>query len=501
MRTSGAVALCCVACVACVAWVCACTRLEDGDQRFGAGGGGSSSSAAGSAATGGEPLEGGGGGDDAIGGPGGSLGGAGEGGEQSGPLCAPEGTRERLVVGASGEVTLTGVTRWTCEVDYLLESNVFVPSGATLAIDPGVTIKLATNTMLLVERGGRLEAVGTAEAPITFTSAKEPGKRDAGDHRGLILIGDGPSQSTTQPVYDSVNGARANYGGGQAGDPNGSCGRLEFVRIQFGGGSIDDASLPAGALTLAGCGAGTVVDHVQIHRATDGLGFLGGTVGVRHVLVSGTTLGEAVEWSAGYTGTMQFIVAQTLGASAAMQGSNSVEDPEASPLSRPTIYNATLVGIYDEATGRTPPITGQHFGFNLQFGSRAVLKNSLVMGFADAGFDWDLEPAAASSQVGPGKAIDISHALLFGNKLAYSSEAQLLSTMQSMRTQNPGLLDAANPTDERPDALPVFSPTDPTVNIDVAAVPASFDPTAGFRGAVAQDGTDWTDGWTSYPVE
>lgn len=435
------------------------------------------------------------------GGTGNAAGHAGQGGEAPADDCPPAGEREALVVGASGPVTLGENTRWTCQVDYQLASHVFVPSGTTLTIEPGVTVKLAEKTMLLVERGGRLEAVGTRASPITFTSAKEPGKREAGDHRGLILIGDGPSQSTTQPVYDSVAGARANYGGGQAGDPNGSCGRLEFVRIQFGGGSIDDSSLPAGALTLAGCGAGTVVDHVQIHRSTDGLGFLGGTVGVRHVLVSGTILGEAVEWSAGYTGTMQFIVAQTLGASAAMQGSNSAEDQEASPISRPTIYNATLVGIYDEETGRTPPITGQHFGFTLQLGSRAVFKNSLVVGFADAGFGWDLDAAAAATQVGPGKAIDISHVLHFGNKAPYSSEAQILSTMQSMRMQNPGLPSAANPTETMPDSAPLFSPTDPTVNTDPTAAPAGFDATAGFRGAVPQDGTDWTVGWTSYPVE
>jgi hypothetical protein len=494
MRWSGTVVLCFTA------WAYACTRLEGAEDTFGDGKAGSSSTNAGASSLGGEPTSGGGG-EPGVGGQSDLAGNTGDGGEPTGEKCPPVGERELEELGTSGEVTLTTDTRWTCQFDYQLASNLFVAPGATLTVDPGVVVRLAKNTMLLVQRGGQLDAAGTVDSPIVFTSSQAPGERDAGDHRGLILIGDGPSQSTTQPVYDSVSGARAHYGGGQAGDPLGSCGRLEFVRIEFGGGSTDDVSLPAGALTLAGCGSGTTIDHVQIHRATDGLGILGGTVNVRHALVSGTQLGEAVEWSAGYTGTMQYIVAQTLGASAAMQGSNSAEDPEASPVSRPTIYNATLVGIYDEASGRSPPVTTQHFGFNLQLGSHAVLKNSIVVGFAEAGFDWDLDLAASNTLVGTGKPIDISHVLLFGNKAPYSSQAQSLSTMPSMRLQNPGLPNAADPSETAPTAAPVFSPLDPTVNIDPTPSPSGFDATAGYRGAVPQDGLDWTKGWASYPVD
>ena len=161
-------------------------------------------------------------------------------------------------------------------------------------------------------------------------------------------------------------------------------------------------------------------------------------------------------------------------------------------LTTGSIVNATLVG--------SPPLaTGQHFGFVLQFGSRAVFKNSLIQGFADAAFDLRLSPNVLKNELGSGKNVDISHALLNANTVAYSEQAQGLSTMQSMRTQDPNLRAATNPTPGMPDAIPLFAPADPTVNTDPASAPMGFDATAGFRGGVPQDGPDWTLGWTSFP--
>ncbi|HKY40196.1 MAG TPA: hypothetical protein VJN18_29875 [Polyangiaceae bacterium] len=406
--------------------------------------------------------------------------------------CPPPEQRGVELLAESGELTLETDTAWTCQRDYRVAGNVIVAPGAALAILPGTRVLFDERTLLLAQRGARLIADGTATEPIVLTSSKEPGSRAPGDYRGVILIGDGPSHSSTVPVYGSLNDSRAHFGGGQAGDPSGSCGSLRYVRVEFAGGSVDDQSLPGAALTLAGCGSATVVDYVQVHRGKDGIGLLGGTAPLRHVLVTNNLLGQAIEWTGGYTGTLQFVVAQSLAASSAMQGSNSVQDPEAAPVSRPTIYNATLVGS-------APPVTGQHYGLSLQFGSRAIFKNSIVQGFADAGFDLRLPAGVLKNEVGAGKAVDISHALMSANGAAYSVDAQVLAGMESMRMQDPGLPQAALPNLEMPEAIPRFAPTDPTVNTQPAPVPAGFDATAGFRGAVPQDGIDWTLGWTSYP--
>lgn len=408
--------------------------------------------------------------------------------------CPPAEERGVEEVGEGGELTLDTDTAWSCHYDYHLRGNVIVAPGATLVIGPGTRVLLDPKTLLLSQRGAQLKAEGTATDAIVFTSAKPVGERAPGDYRGIILIGDAPSHTTTVPVYGSLSDARAHFGGGQAGKPAGSCGALRYVRVEFGGGSVQDASVPGAALTLAGCGAGTTIDHVQVHRGTDGIGLIGGTVPLRHVLVTNNLLGEAIEWTGGYTGTLQFVIAQSLAASSAMQGSNSLEDPEAVPVSRPVIYNATLVG--------SPPlVTGQHFGLLLQLGSRAVFKNALIQGFADAAFDLRLGSAVLEQEVGDGKSLDISHVLFHANAANYSESAQVLSSMASMRVQDPGLAAAANPTPSMPDALPEFAPTNPTVNTQPAPPPTGVDATAGFRGAVPQDGVDWTLGWTDFPSE
>src|ERR1051325_10994799 len=68
---------------------------------------------------------------------------------------------------------------WTCDNQYLLKGYVYVTSGATLTIDAGVIIRGDKNTKgtLIIERGARLMAEGTAQAPIVFTSNQPAGQR------------------------------------------------------------------------------------------------------------------------------------------------------------------------------------------------------------------------------------------------------------------------------------------------------------------------------------
>jgi len=82
---------------------------------------------------------------------------------------------------------LTKNQRWTRDNVYILANNVIVPAGVTLTIEPGTLIRAEQATIgqgsgaeaaltpadpgaLVVARGGRLIAAGTADAPIIFTS-------------------------------------------------------------------------------------------------------------------------------------------------------------------------------------------------------------------------------------------------------------------------------------------------------------------------------------------
>ena len=84
---------------------------------------------------------------------------------------------------------------WTNANYYVLRGAVFVrESGSTLNIEAGTRVIGESGSVgtLIVERGGRLNAIGTADAPIVFTSDQPIGQRGRGDWGGLIINGRAP---------------------------------------------------------------------------------------------------------------------------------------------------------------------------------------------------------------------------------------------------------------------------------------------------------------------
>src|SRR3546814_13116829 len=70
---------------------------------------------------------------------------------------------------------LTGNETWTAENIYILDGRVVVSEGVTLTIEAGTIIKAedadgSNASALIVARGGKLNANGTAEKPIIFRS-------------------------------------------------------------------------------------------------------------------------------------------------------------------------------------------------------------------------------------------------------------------------------------------------------------------------------------------
>lgn len=301
------------------------------------------------------------------------------------------------------------------------------------------------------------------------------------------MAGSGRSHVTNASLPNTVSDARAFYGGGPNGDLTHDCGSLRYVRIEFAGGNTDEEALPLAALSLAGCGSATQVDYVQVHRATDGVGLLGGTAPLRHVVVSNNELGDAIEWTSGYTGEMQYVVAQGAGAASAFKGSNSDSDPSTLPASHPVIFNATAVGV------RPGIANGRHFGVLLQLGSSATFKNAIITNFGDGGVE--LRSAQTIAAVSPS---EISHLLFFDNGSdgsTHLTSAAAVLDGDSLRERDPGLHAALRR--EQPD----FKPSEADVMTDIAVTLAGFDPAATFRGALPFQGDDWTLGWTAYPTD
>ena len=223
-------------------------------------------------------------------------------------------------------------------VAYLLDGNVEVgadvgttgaATGPTLTIEAGVTVVSnptdAIPDVLLINRGAKIDAVGTASAPIIFTSRQNlspTGTSDStqGQWGGIVLLGQaptgvcrtgtGPNDATGSSVTcdNTAEGLTTTrlYGGP---DKASSSGRMSYVQIRFTG---IDISAGGGnelqGLTLAGVGSGTQLDHIQSHNsADDGIEVFGGSANLKHIAITGAD-DDGFDYDNGYRGFIQFLV-------------------------------------------------------------------------------------------------------------------------------------------------------------------------------------------------
>lgn len=197
---------------------------------------------------------------------------------------------------------LTSDLRLVAGTDYNLTGALFVKSGATLTIDAGVTVNAlagGTDVYILVERGGKIIADGTAAAPIKFTSnASSP---QAGDWGGLIINGNAPlsrQNGSASNAATEVNNTIF-FGGDNAGDNSGI---IDYVILEYTGARIDDEAEHNG-LTLNGVGNGTTISNIAILNGDDdAIEFFGGTVNASNILVVNAK-DDMFDFTQGYAGT------------------------------------------------------------------------------------------------------------------------------------------------------------------------------------------------------
>ena len=209
-------------------------------------------------------------------------------------------------------------------------------SGAVLNIEPGVVIAAdsseTTNDYLIVNRGAKINAVGTVANPIIFTSQQNlasNGVSDAtqGQWGGVIILGRAPvgvcaagtgpnnaagSSTTCQQAIEGVTGRF--YGGPTAAD---NSGKFQYVQIRYSGIAISDGNELQG-LTLGGTGSGTVIDHVQSHNsADDGVEIFGGATNMKYMVMTGAD-DDGFDIDNGFRGFIQFMITaqRTIGATA-----------------------------------------------------------------------------------------------------------------------------------------------------------------------------------------
>jgi hypothetical protein len=393
---------------------------------------------------------------------------------------------------------------FTADKKWLLKGGVFVgddadpaASPATLTIEPGTTVFGDTSTLsfLLVTRGSRLVADGTAEAPIVFTSAKEAGRRARGDWGGIVVNGRAPVNGCAgDPCTLLGEAGTGTYGGD---DPDDDSGVLRFVRVEFGGALID-AENELNAFGFQGVGRGTVIDHVQAHRvADDCIEFFGGTADASHVVCTGVG-DDNLDWTFGWSGRLQLLVAQQYDDAGGngIEADNNEGGFDLAPVSEPTIANITLVGV--------PGSANSGIGVLLRRGTRAHLHNAVVTGFNTRCFDMDDDATFATAVQGDALTGEttVSNSVFDCATLTDDAAADPFALTDFLTTLNtgnvtgdPGLL---APRDlEAPDFRPAAKALAATGG---AAPDDAFFEAAAFRGGMDPEGDPWTAGWTAFPA-
>ncbi len=228
---------------------------------------------------------------------------------------------------------------------YLLKGWVYVANGAELTIEPGTIIKgdKDTKAALIVERGGKLFAKGTATAPIVFTSEQPKGSRKPGDWGGVILCGKAQNNQTEMQIE---GGPRTKHGGNDNADNSGA---LSYVRIEFAGYPFEKDKEING-LTFGSVGSGTQVDHVQVSYSNDdSYEWFGGQVNCKY-MIAYKGWDDDFDTDNGYSGKVQFglvvrdsKIADT-SQSNGFESDNSADGSAVSPYTTATFSNITFVG-------------------------------------------------------------------------------------------------------------------------------------------------------------
>lgn len=356
---------------------------------------------------------------------------------------------------------LYGTHNWSATNTYVLKGFVYVMGGAVLNIEAGTVIQGVPGTgtgtsaandfgCLFVCRGGKLNANGTANSPIIFTSVQDD-VLDPSDlpfptrglWGGIVLFGNARINNaafTTNTVnYDIYEGlpdtAVTNNATGAVDfihrfggtDDNDSSGSIRYVSVRHGGKKLT-TDKEINGLSLGGVGRGTTVEYVEAYCvADDGFEFFGGSVNTRY-LISAFNDDDAFDTDEGFNGNNQFWFA-IQSPDARDQGSeqngqpqpNDLLDEAALPRSEYTVFNATFIGGGTTGTGndahniRRANFCRWYNNIFTEFQGRRVridntstpdFSNNLFFGFAQAGTSGDVYGTSASVPAALNPALD-----------------------------------------------------------------------------------------------
>lgn len=237
--------------------------------------------------------------------------------EQNDGTCEYEVIENALPIIIDNNLTLTNDKIWH------LVGRTSVTNGATLTIEPGTIIKGnsgtgANSTCLIIARGSKINAQGTANQPIIFTSISD--NIQLGELRGtsldptlnglwggLVILGNAPISAANSSMQ--IEGIPASdlsglYGGE---DENDNSGILSHISIRHGGANIGEGNEING-LTLGGVGSGTTIDNIEVvANQDDGIEWFGGSVNCSNLLVWNVG-DDCIDIDQGYSGEINNVL-------------------------------------------------------------------------------------------------------------------------------------------------------------------------------------------------
>jgi hypothetical protein len=292
---------------------------------------------------------------------------------------------EKPIVDNELSGSIKGTKTLDATIEYLITGPVIIEEGGVLNIPAGTVIKAQKgfNSYVLVLQGGKINAKGTASAPITFTA--DISNAQQGYWGGLIINGKAPLAGGEKGSTE-INTSFL-YGGDIAND---NSGELTYVKLEYTG-ARSSADVEHNGLTLNGVGSGTKIENIFIPNSSDdGIEFFGGTVNVKNLLVVNSD-DDMFDFTQGYTGTLEnaygiwekgFVSSESDPRGIEADGNLDGNTPDQVGQSNFTVKNITIDLQLD-------PIAADHADFKkksmqdvfkIRRGAKATITNALFKG-------------------------------------------------------------------------------------------------------------------------
>lgn len=286
---------------------------------------------------------------------------------------------------------ITGEVEWTADKTYILGGRIFILDGGELTIEAGTVIKGEAGsgpnaTAIIVARGGKIFANGTANAPIIFTSVADEIESGMiaspnldpdldGLWGGVIVLGRAPCSLPGDVIETQIEGIPVSDTNGLYGGniPDDNSGVIKFISIRHGGSNIGEGNEING-LTLGGVGSGTVIENVEVvANQDDGVEWFGGTVSVTNVIVwnSGD---DSIDTDQAWAGTLDNFIAIC---GPTTDHALEIDGPEGSMIDRHVVKNGTIIGHPTSELG------------DFRDGANGTFENIYFFGFTDPAANGD----------------------------------------------------------------------------------------------------------------